>query len=161
MFRRNHMWSHLVLDFFFFLGSVFTTYSISFLVICLVDLFLLDSVFAGYTSLESSPLLLDCQICWHIIIHGISFIFVFCSVHCDFSFYISHFVYMGFFSPLIGESGQNFCQFCLTFRRSRSWFYWFFFYCFSNLYFIDFLSDLYDFLPSADFRFFLFFFSLI
>jgi len=35
-----------------------------------------------------------------------------------------------------------------------------FFYCFLNLYFIDFLFDLYDSLPSADFMVFLFFFLI-
>ena len=37
--------------------------------VCSVDVFLLDSVFVGCTSLESCPLLLGCQICCHITVH--------------------------------------------------------------------------------------------
>ena len=48
----------------------------------------------------------------------------------------------------------------LPFQRIRSWFYWFLL-LFSNLYFIDFLFDLFDFFPSTDFWFCLYFFFLI
>ena len=37
--------------------------------------------------------------------HGLLY---FCSISCDFSFFISDFVYLGFFSPLLGESSQRF-----------------------------------------------------
>ena len=40
-------------------------------------------------------------------------------------FFISDFVYLGSFSPLLGESGQRVVN-CLPFRRTSSWFYWFF-----------------------------------
>ena len=69
-------------------------YSIPFLVI---GLFLLDSVLAGCMSLESCPFLLGWQICWHIIVHSILLCFLyFRSNHCDFSFFSSYFVYLGF-----------------------------------------------------------------
>ena len=81
----------------------------------------------------------------------------FCSNHCDFSFFISCFVYLVFFSPLPGKSSQRFVNFVYLFKEPALGLIDFV-YCFLNLYFIDFLFDLYDFLSSADFRFFLFFF---
>ena len=53
-----------------------------------------------------------------------------------------------FFSPLLGESGQNFVNFVHLFKEPTLGFNDFF-NCFLNLYFIDLLFDLYDFLPSA------------
>ena len=72
----------------------------------------------------------------------------FCSIRCDFSFFISNFVYLGSFS-LLGESGQ-FVNFVYLFKEPALGVIDFV-YCFLNLYFIDFLFDLYDFLPSAGF----------
>jgi len=46
-------------------------------------------------------------------------------------------------------------NFVHSFKEQALGFIDFFFLFFLNLYFIDFLSDLYDFLPSADFRFYL------
>ena len=63
----------------------------------------------------------------------------------------------GFFSPLLGESSQRFVNFVYLFKEPALGLIDFV-YCFLNLYFIDFLLDLYDVLLSADFRFFLFFF---
>ena len=60
-------------------------------------------------------------------------------------------------SPLLGESSQMFVYFVYLFKVPALGLMDFF-YCFLNLYFIDFLLDLYDYLPSADFRFCLFFF---
>ena len=71
---------------------------------------------------------------------------------CDFSFFISDFVYLGFLSPLLGASRQRFVNFVYLFKEQALGFTDFFT-CFLNLYFIDFLFDLYDFLPPADFRF--------
>jgi len=104
-------------------------------------------------SLESCPFLLDCQICWHIMF----ILFYGFSVFLQYllRFLLFHFlVYLGFFSPLLGESGQRFVNFkepALGFIFFSIVFY----------YFIDFFSDLYDFLPSANFWFCLFFFFLI
>ena len=61
-------------------------------------------------------------------------------------------------SPLLGESSQRFVYFVYLFKEPALGLMDFF-YCFLNLYFIDFLLDLYDYLPSADFRFCLFFFN--
>ena len=57
-------------------------------------------------------------------------------------------------SSVVGESGQRFVNFILS--KNHHLFNDFF--CFLNLYYIDSLSDLYDFRHSADFRFCLFFF---
>jgi len=62
------------------------------------------------------------------------------------------FVYLGFFSPFLGESSQRFVHFVYLFKKPAFGFIDFF-YCFLILYFINFLFDLYGFLPSADFRF--------
>jgi len=43
--------------------------------------------------------------------------FYFCSIHCDFSLFISYFVYLGFFSPLLGESSQSFANFVYLFKE--------------------------------------------
>jgi len=142
-----------------FVGSVFISYSISFLVIVLFSyLFRLNSVLGGCKCVESCPFLLRCQICWHIISHSVLLWFsVFCSIYCEFSFFISYFVYLAFFSPLLGESSQRFVNFVYLFKEPAVAFIDFY-YCFLNLSFIDFLFDLDDFLPSADFRFCLFYF---
>ena len=88
-------------------------FPISFLVI---GLFLLDSVLAGCNSLESCLFLLGCQFV------GIQLFIVFsygflgiCS--CDFSFFVSYFVCLGFFSLLLGESGQRFFNFIYLFKE--------------------------------------------
>ena len=57
-----------------------------------------------------------------------------------------------FFSPLLGESSQRFVYVVYLFKEPALDLIDFV-YCFLNLYFIDFLFDLYDFLPSVDFRF--------
>ena len=41
----------------------------------------------------------------------------FCSICCDFSIFISYFVYLGFFSPLLGESGHRFVNFVYLFKE--------------------------------------------
>ena len=74
-------------------------------------------------------------------------------VSSPFSFLI---LFIWFFS-LLGESSQRFVYFVYLFKEPALGLMDFF-YCFLNLYFIDFLFDLYDYLPSADFRFCLFFF---
>ena len=76
----------------------------------------------------------------------------FCSICCDFLFFISNFVYLGIFSPLLGASGQKSVNFVYLIKEPAFCFIDFF-YCFLNLYFTDFFSDLYDFIPSIGFRF--------
>ena len=78
-------------------------------------------------------------------------------IHCDFSFFIYNFGYLGSFSPLFSESGQGFVNFVHLFKEPALGFINFL-YCFLSLYLIDFFFDLYNFLPSADFRTFLLFF---
>ena len=100
-----------------FVGSSFMTYSISFLMID-DDRFLLDLVLSGCRSLERCPFFLGCQICWHIIVDSILLWFLyFCSICCDFSFFISDFVYLGFFSPLLCESSKRFVCFAYLFKE--------------------------------------------
>ena len=95
---------------------------------------------------------------WHLIVYSISYGFL-VLMQYPLRFLLFHFLFcLSSFSPLLSESGQKVCQFCLPFQRTSSCFYWFFFYCFFSLYFIDFLSAIYVFLLSADFRLCLFFF---
>ena len=60
------------------------------------------------------------------------------------------------FSPLLGETGQRFVDLVDVVKEPALAFVDFF-HCFLILCFMDLLSDLHDFLPSADFRFCLFF----
>ena len=62
---------------------------------------------------------------------------------------VSHLIF------LVGMARGLSFFFFLPFQSTRSWLYWFF--LFHNLYFICFLSDLYYLLPSAAFKFCLFF----
>ena len=123
-----------------------------------VDLFLLDSVLAGCKILESCPFLLGCQIIsislFTVFSHGFLY---FCFICGDFSFFISYFVYLGFFlsSWCIWP---EVCQFWLPFQRTSSWFDYFFPIVFWISILFGVFSDFYDFLPSIDFRFCLFFF---
>ena len=120
--------------------------------VCSVGLFLLDSVLASCKILENCPFLPDCQTCCHTVVHSILlWFFYFCCIRCDFSFFISNFGYLGSFSPLFSESGQGFVNFVDLFKEPALGFINFL-YCFLSLYFIDFFFDLYNFLPSADFR---------
>ena len=64
--------------------------------ISLFKLFLPDSYLVDCMFLKSCPYLLDCQMCWQIIIHSILLQFLyFCGIHWDFSFTISYFAYLG------------------------------------------------------------------
>ena len=101
-----------------FLGSGFLkiTYSISFLVIRLfIWFFFLDSVLPGYMCPENYPFFLGCQICCCIIVHSVLlrffFLFNFCNIQWDSSFFISYFFYLGSFLSPLGESGQRFVNF--------------------------------------------------
>ena len=68
-------------------------------------------------SLESCPFILGCQICWHTIVHSI-LLWFFIFFHYPLWFLLFHFcvVYLGFFSPLLGESGQSFVNFVYPFK---------------------------------------------
>ena len=55
----------------------------------------------------------------HSISHGFLYL---CSFSCGFSLFISYFVYLGFFSPLLGESGQRFVNFVYL-SKEHSWAY--------------------------------------
>ena len=141
MFCGIILWSHLALD----LCRVCFYYVMNFIYwsLCSVDLFLLDSILVGRNSLESCPLLLGCQICWHRILHSIlSFIFIylfflyFCSIHWDFSFFILIWV----LSLLFLVSLSRGLSILLFLSKTQL----LVLLCFE--YFIDFLSNLYDFL---------------
>ena len=84
------------------------------------------------------------------------FILYFCSIHCDFCFLFSYFIWV--FSLLFLVSPARGLSILFTFSKNRLLVWLIFVNCFLNLYFIDFLFDIYGFLPSADFRFCLFFF---
>ena len=161
-----------------FLWSVFIIYSVSFLVIvCSNYLFLLGSVSVIRMFLESCLFLLGCQNCWHIIIHSIYLRFfvslqyqlrfllfrIFLSFEnwvFEYFIYLFWFLYNDFYlgslSFLLRETGQRFVNFIYCFKEPALGFIdssvVF------NIYFIYFLCDTYDFLPSANFRFCLSFF---
>ena len=80
---------------------------------------------------------------------GFLYIFLWYSLR----FLLFHFLFcsLGFFLSSSWWFWPESCQICLS---KNQLFGLIFFYCFLNLYFIDFLSYLYDFLPPADFRFF-------
>ena len=71
-----------------------------------------------------------------------------CDNCCYSSSFISYFIGVLF----LGEPGLEVCWFCLSFQKTSSWLYWSFLLFFWSIYF---LSDLYYFLPSADFVLFL------
>ena len=98
------------------------------------DLFL-DSLLVGCTFLEICPFLLDCPICWRVILHSILFFFCISEV----SVVISP---LSFFISLIGSllfsswwAWPDVCQFCLFFQKSALGFIDFF-----NCYFVSFIS---------------------
>ena len=134
-------------EFFFFFFGCFLHIQFHFLLsVCSIDLFLLDSLLVGCISLESCPFLLGCQICYFLMV------FTFLQYLLRFLFFHFLFCLFGFFL-LLGESGQRFVNFVYPFSEPTLGFTMFFSYGFLNIYFIDFLSDLSDLLPSADIRF--------
>ena len=85
----------------FFVGNVFITYLISYIVISMFS-WSFSSWFslADFKFLESCPFLPGSQICWHIIFHSILscfFFLYFCCIHWYFSFFICYFVIWAFF----------------------------------------------------------------
>ena len=107
------------------------------------------------TSLKSCPFLLGCQMYWHVIVHFFM-VFYISAVSVEISPFSCHICL--FLSCSWGVQPEV-CQYFLPFHRISSWFYLFFSICFLNLFFIDLPSDLYNFLPSAFFRFCLFSYS--
>ena len=74
--------------------------------------------------------------CWHTTVHSIlSWFLYFCGIHCDFFFFISDFVYLGFFSPLLGESGQRFVNLVYLFKEPALGFIDFFLLLFETLFY--------------------------
>ena len=156
MFDRIHLWSHLVLDFCweFFNHSFNLSHVICPVIFSNSSWFSLGRLYLS----RMCPFLLGCQVCWHAIVHSILLWFcVFLQYLLWFLLFHFLFCLFGFFSSLLGESSQRFVNFVYLFKEQALGFIDFL-YWFLNLYFIDFLFDLYDFLPSADLRFFLFFF---
>ena len=134
-----------------FVGIVFITYSISFLV-CSVDLLLLDSVLAGCKSPESCPFLLGCHTCCYIIVHSILlWFFVFLQFLLRFILFHFLFCLFGFFLSSSCESGQRFVNFVPPFKEQALGFIDFFYYFLISILLISSLIFFY-FLPSADFR---------
>ena len=137
MFGRIHLWSYMVLN--FCLLWVFlqhTQFHFSWLV-CSTDLFLLDSVLVGRMSLENCLFFLDCQICWHIIVHSI-LLWCFVFLWYPLRFLLYHFLFcLSSLSPLLVESGPKFVNFVYPFKEPalgftdffllffESVFYWF------------------------------------
>ena len=62
---------------------------------------------------------------WLFIVFSYVFLY-FCSIHWNFSFFNSCFVYSGFFLSSSWWVWPEVCQFCLPFQRTNSWFYCFF-----------------------------------
>ena len=77
--------------------------------------FFLDSALVGYMFLETFIFLLGCPVCWHIIVHSISFFFffflVFLQYKCDFSSFSYYFIYFADLPLLLREPGQKFVDF--------------------------------------------------
>ena len=127
----------------------------------IICFFLIQLWWAGCISLESCPFLLVCQICWHIIVHSILlwFFFFFCISAVSAEISLFHFLVclFGFFSLSSLWVWPEVCQFCYPFKEPALGFIDIFllFFWFSILLIS---SDLYDFFPSANFRFCLFFF---
>ena len=70
--------------------------------------------------LKNCPFLLGCQICWHLTVHSILlwiFFFNFCGISCNFSSFISYFIYLDLLSFLLGEPGQRFVNFIYPFKE--------------------------------------------
>ena len=96
--------------------------------------------------LETCPFLQSFPICWHVIV--ILFVWFLVFLWYWWLFLLFHFLYCLVRSSLFSS--------CLPFQSTSSWFIDFFLLLFKSLFY--FLSDLYYFLPSADFGFCLFFF---
>ena len=139
-----------------FVGSVFITYSISFLVIGLFSWSISSWFRFGklYQSLESCPVLLGCQICWHTIAHSILLCF-FVFLQYTLRFLLFHFLFWVLYLLFLVSLATS-LSILSTLSKNQHLVLLTFFYCFLNFYFMDqIFSDLYDFLP-----FLLFFESL-
>ena len=67
--------------------------------------------------LESCPFLLDCWICWHIIVHSI-LLWCFVFLQYQLCFLLFHFLfYLDPLSFLLGEPGQRFVNFVYPFKE--------------------------------------------
>ena len=118
-------------------------------------LFLLDSVLVGCMFLETCSFFPGCQICW-IAVHSI-LLWILVFLQYQLLFLLLHFLFCLFESSLFSSwwAWSEVCQSCLPFQRTSSWLYWFLLFLISIL----FISSLiFIILPSADFRFCVFFF---
>ena len=82
-------------------------------------------------------------VCIYIFLYRDIYIYIylyFCSISCDFSSFISYFVYLGLLSFLLGEPGQRFVNFVYPFKEPALGFTDFFSIVF--LIFILFISSL-------------------
>ena len=61
-------------------------------------------------------LVVEFVVIYLLIVFSYGFLY-FCSICCDFSFFISNFVYLGSFSPLLSESSQGFVNFAYLFKE--------------------------------------------
>ena len=118
-------------------------------------LFLLDSHLVGSMFLETCPFLLGCPVCWHIIVYSIFLFIYFCIsavliVISTLSFLILFTWILSFF---LTETCQRFVDLVYPFKKNPAFGFIDFFSFLKSLYFIYFLSVLYYFLPSDDFRF--------
>ena len=100
MLGRIYLWSYLALDFCLLGGwEVFVcllTDSILLLtVVCSYFIFLPGSVLRDCTFLGICLFVLGCSFYWHIVVCiSLLWSFYFCGVGCNFSFFISHFIYV-------------------------------------------------------------------
>ena len=140
MFGWILQWSPLILDFSFQgVVFVFNRFYFSSSDWSVQIMFLLDSVMAAGTLLETCPFLLGCPVCWHklFILCTLDF-FVFMCYQLFLSFF--YFVFLSPLSFLLGKPGQRFVLFFLAFQTIQVLilFYWF-------------LMSLPIFLPAVDF----------
>ena len=139
-----------------FVGKFSITISISVLGLFIYFLFLTGSVLGDCTLLRTCPFLPDCPFYWHTVVHS-SLIILGTSVQSVVSFFISNLTDLSPLTFFLDESAEWFISLVYLFQEPA-------FslidlcYCFLCLYFISFCSDLYDFLPSTNFRCCLFFF---
>ena len=153
MFSRIHLWSHLVLDFCSWELFFFIPCSISLLVSSSYFIFLPDSVLGDCTFLEIYQFLLGCPFYWHKSVHSNllwSFVFLWYLLF-PFWFYLFGSSLSLSFSD---EPSLRFINFIFSKKQLLVLL------IFATVFFMSiyFCSDLYDFLPSTDFGFSLFFF---
>ena len=159
MFSTNPKWSHRVLD--FCLQDVLLLLLqiiLHFWWLVSSNYLLLDSILADCMFLETWLFLLGCPICWHVTVH--TFWWFLCTSVLLVVISLFYFLFTLLGSSLFSWlTWVEVCYFYLSFQKTNSWSYWTFMLLFLSLFY--FISDLYYFLPSTDFRHCLFFFFFI